>query len=109
MVLPISVPKIVVISISVFVIFLLGYRLSSHQQKSGKPEIAQADNTGIIAGGFDKAKDKTDEEWKKLLTSQQYYILREAGTETPFTGELDNEKRPGTYCSVGLWSATFSL
>jgi peptide-methionine (R)-S-oxide reductase len=44
---------------------------------------------------------KTDEEWKKILTSEQYNILREAGTEIPFTGKLNKEKRQGTYYSVG--------
>ena len=55
----------------------------------------------IISGTFDKSKIKTDEEWKKILTAEQYYILREAGTEVPFTGNLEYEKRKGTYYSVG--------
>ena len=38
---------------------------------------------------------------EKILTPEQYHILREAGTETPFTGVLDREKRNGTYYSVG--------
>lgn len=55
----------------------------------------------IISGTFDKGTTKSDEEWKKILTPKQYHILREAGTETSFTGELNNEKRKGTYYSVG--------
>jgi len=55
----------------------------------------------IIAGSFDTAKLKSDSEWKKILTPSQYHILREAGTEIPFTGALDTEKRKGTYYSVG--------
>ena len=36
-----------------------------------------------------------------MLTPQQYYILRQAGTEVPFTGKLDTESSKGTYYSVG--------
>lgn len=55
----------------------------------------------IVYGSFDKAKLKSDEEWKKILTPEQFYILREEGTETPYTGALNKEKRAGTYYSVG--------
>ncbi len=43
------------------------------------------------------AKDR----WKSILTPDQYHILREAGTEAPFSGPLNHEKRKGTYYSVG--------
>ena len=39
----------------------------------------------------------TDAEWKKLLTPAQYYILRQAGTERPFSSPLLNEHRKGTF------------
>src|SRR5687767_10601146 len=41
--------------------------------------------------------EKSDAEWKKLLTREQYYILREKGTEQPFTGALDKNHAHGTY------------
>lgn len=55
----------------------------------------------IVSGTFNLEMQKTDTEWTKILTPKQFNILRESGTETPFTGELDNEKRKGTYYSVG--------
>lgn len=39
----------------------------------------------------------TDAEWRKLLTPAQYYILRQEGTERPFTSPLLNEHRKGTF------------
>lgn len=40
------------------------------------------------------------EDWKRTLTPEQYHILREEGTETPFTSPLLNEHRPGTYVTA---------
>ncbi|MEO6566458.1 MAG: peptide-methionine (R)-S-oxide reductase, partial [Casimicrobiaceae bacterium] len=50
--------------------------------------------------GADKVV-KTDAEWRKLLSKEQFYILREEGTERAFTSPLNNEKRKGTYACVG--------
>ncbi|XP_042440347.1 peptide methionine sulfoxide reductase B1, chloroplastic-like [Zingiber officinale] len=52
----------------------------------------------------------SDEEWKKRLTSEQYYITRQKGTERAFTGEYWNTKTPGTYhcicCDKPLFEST---
>jgi peptide methionine sulfoxide reductase msrA/msrB len=40
---------------------------------------------------------KTDEEWKKKLSPDQYYVLRQKGTEKPFTGKLLLNKEKGVY------------
>lgn len=61
----------------------------------------------IISGSFDTSKFKTNAQWKKILTAQQYYILRQAGTEIPFTGALDYETRKGTYYSAGCNEPVF--
>ena len=44
---------------------------------------------------------KTPEEWRKMLSKEQFYILREEGTERPFTSPLNNEKRKGTFVCAG--------
>jgi peptide-methionine (R)-S-oxide reductase len=44
---------------------------------------------------------KTEAEWRKVLTPQQFHILREEGTEWAGTSPLNKEKRKGTYACVG--------
>ncbi len=43
---------------------------------------------------------KTEDEWKKQLTDEQYHVAREAGTECAFTGKYWNTKDAGTYHCV---------
>src|SRR5271168_86260 len=43
---------------------------------------------------------KSEAEWKKALTANQYYVTRQKGTEPPFTGEYESTKTPGTYTCV---------
>ena len=51
---------------------------------------------------------KNNEEWKKILTPEQYYILREKGTEKPFTGKLLKNKDKGTYICAACSNPLFS-
>lgn len=51
---------------------------------------------------------KTDAEWRALLTPNQYNITRKAHTEPPFTGEFWNHHEKGTYHCVGCASPLFS-
>ena len=54
--------------------------------------------------------EHTDAEWKKLLTPEQYGVLREQDTEVAFSSPLDAEHRKGTYacagCALPLFSST---
>lgn len=43
---------------------------------------------------------RSDAEWKKLLTPEQYNILREEGTERPFTSALNHETHSGLFVCV---------
>ncbi len=51
---------------------------------------------------------KSNKEWKKILTADQYYILRQEGTEHPYTSPLDDEKRQGEYLCAGCKTALFN-
>jgi peptide-methionine (R)-S-oxide reductase len=43
---------------------------------------------------------KSDEDWRKQLTPEQYRIARKKGTERAFTGEYYDSKEPGTYACI---------
>jgi len=53
--------------------------------------------------------NKSEEEWRSLLTAEEYHVLREKGTESPFTGEYVDTSVPGTYvcraCGAQLYSS----
>jgi len=50
---------------------------------------------------------KSEKEWKEELSPEQYYILREKGTEAPFSGKLYHNKEKGIYSCAACGSALF--
>ena len=56
---------------------------------------------------MDKVR-KSEEEWRRELTPEQYHVTREKGTERPFTGEYEQTKDAGTYVCVACGNPLFS-
>jgi peptide-methionine (R)-S-oxide reductase len=50
---------------------------------------------------------KSEQEWRQELTPEQYEVVREKGTEAPFTSELNDVKEPGQFVCVACGQAVF--
>lgn len=51
---------------------------------------------------------KSDDEWRRELTPEQYRVMREKGTERPFSGEYEHTKDAGTYVCASCGNPLFS-
>ena len=51
---------------------------------------------------------KSEQEWREQLTPEQYEVVRNKGTEAPFTSELNNVKNEGTFVCVACGQPLFS-
>ena len=71
-------------------LFTVLFLVSSCQAQEKKKKIAPTDQINYKI-------TKTDADWKKELTSEQYEVLRNKGTERAFTGEYVNNFQKGTY------------
>lgn len=88
--------EIIIFTISCFL-------LSSCENKDNKSSLSQKSEKKVSYQVV-----KTDEEWKKSLTKEQYEILRNKGTERAFTGEYHNFKEHGIYVCAGCGQELFS-
>ena len=52
--------------------------------------------------------NKSDEEWRKVLTPEQYHVLREKGTEAPFSGTYYKTTEPGMYVCAACGQELFT-
>jgi peptide-methionine (R)-S-oxide reductase len=63
---------------------------------------------GAAKGAADFEVTKSAEEWRRILTAEEYRVLRDHGTERPWTSPLNDEKREGTYACAGCANPLFS-
>jgi len=71
---------------------------SQTDQSIQKPKSTMSDTDKVV---------KTEEEWKKVLSPQQYEVLREKGTEAPFSGKYYLHKEKGVYVCAACGAELF--
>jgi peptide-methionine (R)-S-oxide reductase len=79
------------------------------QNRQSAPAVKMI-NISPVAGDEDYKGEKivkTDDEWRKLLTARQFYVLRQKGTEEAFTGEYTDNKKHGIYYCAACGLAVF--
>lgn len=85
-------------------IIVLCFLMASCSGNSQKKEVAEQKETKTEK---QFKVSKTEAEWEKSLTQTQFYILRQAATENPFTSEWLDNKEKGTYVCAGCDTELF--
>ena len=88
-------------------VFTLLFGLASCQTPQQKSSPANT-NDNLKKTPMETSYNKTDEEWKKILSPEQYEILRKKGTERAGTGEYNNFSEKGVYCCAGCGTELFT-
>jgi peptide-methionine (R)-S-oxide reductase len=97
------------VSVSLVSVAIFGgcRRAANAEPPAASKESAATGNDNEFDG---KRIVRADEEWRAILTPQQYHILREKGTEIAFTGEYDRNKEKGVYhcaaCDLKLFDSS---
>ena len=90
-----------ILSVIIIVLILLGFwSISSKNYIIDPNKLIQnnvQDSTKNKGNEMEEKINKTEAEWKEVLTSEQYYVLRQKGTERAFTGEYDKHFEKGVY------------
>ena len=74
----------------------------------GVPNAGVSQESKVGIGNMDKSVVKSEQEWKGCLTSEEYRILREKGTEMAFTGKYTKHNEDGVYKCAGCGEELFS-
>ncbi|UCC40739.1 MAG: bifunctional methionine sulfoxide reductase B/A protein [Candidatus Aminicenantes bacterium] len=93
------------IYIIVIIVFLTGYlslKSLSKQESLNTEKLNNGENNMI------KKVEKTNKEWKEVLTPEKYRVMRKSGTEKPFSGKYDNHYEKGIYYCAGCNTPLFS-
>lgn len=91
--------------VTMILVFLTGYisLKSLSKQESLNAEKSNNGDKNMI-----KKVEKTNKEWKELLTPEQYHVMRKSGTEKPFSGKYNDHYEKGIYYCAGCNTPLFS-
>lgn len=87
------------------IVIILVLLLTSCKGNTQKKKEMAAEKSEMLEKTFPVTK--TDAEWQKQLTPEQYYVLRKAATENPFTSEFLENKKEGVYVCVACETPLF--
>ncbi len=97
--------------IRILMMMCLSIVFNACAQKNNKSNTSQHASTDKMKVEIDtnwtSKVTKSDEEWKKVLTTNQYYILRQQGTERPFSSELYEQHGAGIFICAGCKNPLF--
>ena len=85
----------------IWILIILIFNANFSQQKINLSGVSSPSNKE------QKKMKKTESEWKHILTTEEYHILREKGTERAFTGEYDKHFKDGVYACAGCGAELF--
>ncbi len=101
---------LIALMLPVFTINSCGFKKSSAEIQIKDSSATKHKNSAVKLNKGENMEEpvvKSEEEWKKELTPEQYKVLREKGTERPFTGKFDEFFEPGTYYCAACGNPLF--
>ena len=104
----VSFPILTLIAVIVIGILLAIGASKRDQQSSESPANVSTDSESEIEIAMTDRIERTETEWRRLLTKEQYRVMRENGTERAFTGEFHNHKGEGAYLCAACGNALFN-
>ena len=107
-------PKLLAASFFVIFVGVIGVFFSIgkavallHERNIETDTIAEDAQAELATISIEEKMQFTDDQWKEYLTPQQFRVLRQAGTETPFTGDLLSNHQKGTYVTADCGEPVF--
>jgi len=101
--------KIIIVITTLTLMAVVGFMMAFQLHQKNETKVVKSSNN-IKVEKEQSMPDKivkTDEEWKKILTPEQYQVLRQKGTECAFTGKYYEYKGKGIYKCAGCGAELF--